>query len=447
MARWIPAGVALLAVMASLPAAGQQQEAEEEKQGRRRFRFTFTKKEKRPSIRWSRIIRADFRVKFQTDFRTFDPEDRNDEALFDFNRRRVGVQGVFLRHFEFEVERDLPSIELGPPPPVSEIPEPERTPWRDVFVNFRYLRRFQIQGGYFKVPFSYDQLTGPNNLDFVYRSRLADLLAPGRDLGLVAHGRLWNRLVNYELGIFREDGERARADNIGTGERTFAGRLTGSPLRLIHAPPILKDLHVGVAVASSNVIAGVDPPKGFRGRTPAREQFFERFFVNGNRRRIGTELAWLPGPFGIKGEYVTVSDQRLGQGLRSNDLPNLLSRGWYLSGTWCLTGESKGSGIEPKREFITGGGIGAVEIAGRFEALRFGSAAHEGRPSRGTRAANILGNSDRIWTFGVNWFVNRWSKIQYNAVRDKIEDTQAFRAPIRGRSTYWMHAVRLQFVL
>lgn len=409
--------------------AGAPKSGETAAPERRRIRFVFTPTTKRPSFRWRGVIRADFRVKMQSDFRHFDPELEHD--LFSFNRRRIGIQGTFLRDFEFEVERELRVTDI---------------PWKDVYVNFNRFRRFQIQGGRFKVPFSYDQLTGHTDLDFVYRSRIADQLAPGRDLGLMAHGRLFNRRLRYYGGLFREDGDNSRLDNnVGSGERTFAGRVTGTPLSLLPVPKPLKTAEFGVSVLSTALPQGL---KGLRGRTAIHEDWWERYFVHGQRRRLGLEFVWMPGPFSLKGEYITVSDQRIGQALRGTDLPDLQSRGWYASGTWCLTGEPKAGDIVPRKAFISGRGIGAIEIGVRWEAMRFGSAEHIGTRSRGTRSANLIGNSERAWTFGVNWYLNRWSKIQYNAIRETIEDfRQPRRVPIPNERLYWLHAVRLQFAL
>ncbi len=407
-------------------ATGQDAAQEEEKAeaGRWRFRLRFSKQ---PSFRIRRVIRVDFRVKMQTDFRGYD-EELDARELFDFNRRRIGIQGTFLRHFEFEVERELREV---------------ANPWRDVFVNFNYLRRFQIRGGRFKIPFSLDQLTPPSDLDFVYRSRIADQLAPGRDLGIVAHGRLFQRDLRYEFGIFREDGDIARLeDDTSGGERTFAGRLTGTPFRRLPAP--FKRLELGGAFASSTVPVGL---KGLRIRTASRDVIFPRIFVQGHRLRIGTDFDWNWGPVGLRGEFIHVSQERLGQGLRGNDIPNLVSRGWYLGGTWVVTGEKKSGGVNPKKEFPWKG-IGEVELAARYEAIRFGSAEHPGRPSRTPRAADILGNSDRLWTFGVNWYINRYVKVQVNAIRESIEDKlHPERTPVLGRGLFWMRVARIQFVM
>jgi phosphate-selective porin OprO/OprP len=123
----------------------------------------------------------------------------------------------------------------------------------------------------------------------------------------------------------------------------------------------------------------------------------------------------------------------------------MISRGWYVSGTWLLTGGKYDVRDEPKRLFLFDRGIGAVELAGRFDTIRFGSAEHPGNPSRTPRAANILGNSDRAWTFGLNWYWNRFFKVQFNAVREKLEDIQ--RTPVPAETIFWMRLVRVQLVL
>lgn len=409
-----------------------------------------------PSLRIRRVLRLDFHLKFQGDFRGFDPILKRGEELFDLHRVRLGIEGRFLRDFEYEVEREIREEISG-----GNFENP-RHPWRDAFMNFRHFRDFQIRLGKFKLPFSREQLTGPTRLDFIFRSRLADNIAPGRDLGIVAHGNLSDLGLRYEAGLFKQDGEIARATGltfetdrspakieVPGGQRTFAGRVTGTALRWLPVPGFLKRLELGGAFASSTVPPGIGlaGAKGLEGRTVSGKTFFPHLFVHGQRLRIGAEMNWTPGPFSLNGEFVHARDERRGQSTRGADLPDLIARAWYLSGTWVVTGERKRGGVEPRKNFLPGRGMGAVELAVRAEQLRFGSSEHPGNPSRATRAANILGNSDRAWTFGVNWYWNRLVRIQFNSVRERIEDTALGRSPIQGTAVYWMRIVRLQFVM
>lgn len=429
MSRLWSGGLALLLV--ALPIFAQDtehedKEAKEDKGKKKGVRFVW---KKHPSLRIGNWLRTDFRVRFQFDWRGLDsPEDEEGKGLFDFRRQRIGIEGRVTKFVEYEVSREISEVDFQ---------------WKDVYANLRYFKRFQIRGGRFRVPFSMDQLTGPTNLDFVERSRISDQLAPNRDTGVMAHGTLVEGF-KYQAGWFFNDGDNATlSDNSRTGERTWAGRLTGTPLRTVPVPKIFKDLTLGGAFTVGHVPDGLN---SLRGRTATRETYFTRYFVNGQRRRTGAELLWTPGPFSVKGEFVDVSEERKGQSLSATDLPNLIARGWYLSGTWIVTGHRKTGGIEVERAIpFIHGSFGAIELATRYEALRFASDTHDGRPSRSTRAANVLQTSDRVWTFGVNWYASPWTKIQANFMREELEDV--FRSPIPGQRILWTQVVRLQVQL
>ena len=98
----------------------------------------------------------------------------------------------------------------------------------------------------------------------------------------------------------------------------------------------------------------------------------------------------------------------------------------------------------PKRPFLRGG-IGAVELALRFEELSFGSAANDEEPSTSPRANVIPGNTDQVTTFGVNWYLNRWVKVQFNLVRDKLTDP--VQGPLPLQPTFWSRVWRIQLIL
>ena len=109
-----------------------------------------------------------------------------------------------------------------------------------------------------------------------------------------------------------------------------------------------------------------------------------------------------------------------------------------------VTGEKSAGGVEPRHNFVPGPRLGrASNSPSRLEQLRFGSAEHPGLPSRSSRAANISGDSERIATFGANWYVNHRVMVQFNAYRELVEDLQ--KTPINNVGTYWSRFVRIQF--
>ncbi len=423
--------LAFLAVLAA-PLFGQdtQQDKEEkdpDEKASRRFVW-----KKHPSVRLGKWLRVDFRARYQGDWTIYDPEVKGTPELYNTERKRFAVEGTFLRHIEYEISREFAETDF---------------PWKDVYGNLRYFRSFQVRGGRFRIPFSMDQLTGPTNLDFVERSRIADLLAPNRDTGVMLHGPVGERGgVKYQFGYFFNDGDNAAdRNNRRTGENTWAGRVTGRPLEFLMADPwIFDNLTVGAAYNTSQVDEGLF---SLRGRTVSAETFFPYFFVNGRRERFGTEFEWLPGPFSLKSEYISVREEREGQGLTGQNLPDLISRGFYVSGTWVPTGQAKAKSLAKGRRvpFISRKAWGAIELATRYEYIRFGSDGGTGRPSRSTRASNVLGNSNRAWTFGVNWYLNQWTKMQANFVHERLEDP--FRSPIQGQRNFWSYKFRLQLAL
>src|SRR5206468_2856283 len=129
------------------------------------------------------------------------------------------------------------------------------------------------------------------------------------------------------------------------------------------------------------------------------------------------------------------SEQRKEQGVRVNDLPDKISRGWYVTGTWMAFGKMKSKGKEPKDPFITGHGFGALELAARLDVIAFYSNVTTGLPSRSPRAANILPNSARTWTAGASWYINHFAKIQANAQREWLTDIE--RSAVIGRHIFW----------
>jgi phosphate-selective porin OprO/OprP len=374
---------------------------------------------------------VDFRLRLQGDLKDSEAplpdDDEEDESSIDIARRRFGLDGEIVNLFDYQVE-----YEFGD----------DTEPWRDVYINYKQFAFAQVQAGKFKLPFSLDENTSPTNLDFVYRSRAADLLAPGRDRGVMGHGRVLDRgMLRYEIGVFNHDGANARTNNTDRvqGGQTLAGRLTIQPLR--STTSILEDLSVGAAFTSSDIEEGFPD---LRGRTALGSRFYRPdIWVKGTRRRTGFEARWRPGPFSFKSEYIRLTDERLGQSVEDTDLSPFLATGWYVSGTWALTGEDKAEGLDSPRRPLFQGGFGAVELAARIERIDFGPVADNDVPSSGPRADVILGNSDRLETFGVNWYVNRWVKIQANIIRETLDDPS--QGPLPSQPSFWSQVIRFQF--
>jgi len=137
-----------------------------------------------------------------------------------------------------------------------------------------------------------------------------------------------------------------------------------------------------------------------------------------------------------------LTSARLGQGTAGEDLRDFEASGWYVSGTWALTGEKKADGLERPRHPFLRGGIGAVEIAARLEKLTWGTLNGGDEASTSPRADVVLGNANRAATFGVNWYLNRWVKIQGNVIKQTIKDP--LQGPLPERPSFWSSVLRFQ---
>lgn len=382
-----------------------------------------------PSIHFGKGTHLDLRARFAADATDSEAStaDPTETSTIDLGKKRLGVSGEIRNAVEFQIEAELTDTD----------------PWRDVYGDFKYFDAVRVRGGKFKIPFSLDENTGATHLDFMFRSLAATHLAPGRDIGGMVHGRVLKKVLGYEAGVFQHDGKNARTNNELKvhGGQTTAGRVTVEPLR--NVKDAVGDLSLGVAFARSDVPEGIP---GLRGHTVLDQNFFSsaRYIVNGTRSRTGIEMQFRPGPASIKSEWMRVETERRGESVEDTDLSPLVGEGWYLSGTYAITGEKKASVDKPKKPLFQGG-FGAVEVAARVESLRFKSGSSNEQGSTSPRADVILGNRDQVTTFGVNWYVNRFVKIQANFIREKLDDPS--QGPLPSKASFTSKAVRFQFSL
>lgn len=400
------------AALAQAPASarddGRADAAAERQEKPRDTDWTFRWKDHPTLLLWSGT-QLEFQLRMQGDLYgsgdTLIGESANDTA-----RRRVSVGGNLTRHVTFEFDREITGDD----------------PWRDVYVDYRQFALARIRAGKFKLPFSLDENTSATKRDFVTRSMAAEALAPGRDRGVMVHGRLPVRAVEYEVGVFEHDGRNARPNNPHRvrGTRTVAGRISAEPFRGRQRG--LGDLHIAAAMAASGLDEGLS---SLRGRTVLGRRFYTAdALVNGTRQRAGLELAWRLRPFAVQAEVMRLSDTREGQSVENTDLSPLVASGWYLSGTWTV--------LEKRRRF------GSLELAARTEALAFNAAGLHAIASASPRADVVPGARDTALTLGLNWSPNRWIRVQLNVTREAIDDSNPGSA-----APFWSRAVRFQLAL
>jgi phosphate-selective porin OprO/OprP len=372
----------------------------------------------RPSLRYGDLIRIDARARFSTEMRDSPASLQQPESSrFDIARRRIGASGS-IGATEFQIEREF----AGTPR------------WRDVYADYGRFEVASIRAGQFKLPFSLDENTSSANLDFVYRSQAASL-SPGRDQGVMFHGR--SGVLRYEAGMFAGDGDNGRDNDTRRPEPVSwsrAARIVVQPLR--SSKSLMENLQAGIAFTSASL-----PPSyiDLSGPTALGRPFFsDDFATQGARTRIGLEMRWRPGPFGVQSEFVRLTSERLGQSIEDTDLPPLAASAWYVQGTWIATGEKKTRGADQPIRPVFGGGSGSLEFAARIERWRVSSGG-DTLPMLAPRAETILAHGDRAVTVGINWWLNQWLRLQANLIHDTMSGADT--------SSFWSQVVRFQFAM
>ena len=353
-----------------------------------------------PSLRLGNQVRIDLHARVQADVSL------QEESGAAWGNRRIGVDGVLFKRVEFQIEREFSDVE----------------PWRDVFADVRVHRALGIRAGHFKVPFSMERTTSDFDLDFISRAAAVIDISPRRETGIMLHGRGPRRFFKYEFGVFRlaEPPLKPLVESGTDGAMLTAARFTFTP----------GTASIGVAFTESPL------PEGLHGLSGHFDDdgllSSEDFYVNGRRRRLGVEGRWTAGRLSIKGELLRQADSREGESVSNSDLSDLIVDGGYLSGVWRIVGS-------PRRSRR------AVDVAARFERLGFHSAAQSDAPSVGSRAEYIAPLRQDAWTFGGTWLVNRWVKVQVNAIRESFVDETRIRPEIP--QARWRSLMRLQFAM
>lgn len=258
-----------------------------------------------------------------------------------------------------------------------------------------YAGTFRI--GAFDAPMSLDYLTSSRATPLMERAMVIDALAPGTLTGSMLSNHLVERRLTWEVGIFSEGADADVGDASDTLAR-LVGRLTWLPWR---TPASW--LHLGFAGSLAFV------PIGQAHFESGPESFFAPDIVDTGdfdaRQSIllGGEAAWVRGRASLQGEIL--------QALVSRDQgADLRFGGFYVMAGWFLTHDMRVyddaaaafASLEPSRPLSwKARQIGAVEVAARGSYVDLAD-------------DDIRGGTASALTSGINWYWNRYVRIQLN---------------------------------
>lgn len=258
-----------------------------------------------------------------------------------------------------------------------------------------YAGTFRI--GAFDAPMSLAYLTSSRATALMESAMAVDALAPGTLSGSMLSNHLSDHRLTWAVGFFSE-GTHAETGDESDALARFVGRLTWLPWR---RPASL--LHLG----ASGSLAFV--PIGQAHFESGPESFFAPNIVDTGefdaRQSIllGAEAAWVRGRASLQGELL--------QALVLRDVaPNLRFGGFYLMASLFLTPDSRVyddagatfAPLEPARPLSwKARQIGAVEAAARVSYVDLAD-------------ADIRGGTASTLTAGLNWYWNRYVRLQFN---------------------------------
>lgn len=260
-----------------------------------------------------------------------------------------------------------------------------RQGFKDLFLCYEGWGLADLRLGHFKAPFGLDELNSSNNIAFVERALPTSTYSPSRRLGInLEHNRHY-----YTASAMLFD-----AAINGAGGRGVAARLTFSPI--LSSDSVL---HLGAATT-------IEWPRDNLefSTEPESDVSATKFAKTGNLThvkrvdRTGFEAAWRYRAALVQGEWTHVAVSR------NHSSQDVDFGGWYVQGSWMLTGETREykngifKGISPNRP------KGAWELAVRYSHLDLND-------------GSIQGGRENNITLGINYYANRYMRIMANAIQ------------------------------
>lgn len=269
---------------------------------------------------------------------------------------------------------------------------------KDLYGLYTGLSFGSIRLGSQKEPFSLEDMTSSRFTTMMEHGLIAEALSPGRNVGVTLYSQ--RNTLNGAIGFF---GSGFKQDGIKTSGAALTGRLTR---HFINAQQRI--LHAGFSASYRRL--GSTPPR-FRSRPESGVNDIYMIDTGDIEKaedvsRLGIEAAYVNGSVSLQGEYIASRVDR------ESDLGSLSFGGWYLQGSWFLTGESK--------NYLTGTGtFGRIVPNSPFTFKHGGRGAWEltARVSRADMTdRDVIGGEETNISLGLNWHPRKYVIVMANYI-------------------------------
>jgi phosphate-selective porin len=230
----------------------------------------------------------------------------------------------------------------------------------DALLGYKFNPYIKLTAGQFKIPFSQENLTSSPKLETINRSQVVEaLVARGQDVIGNQNGR--DIGVQLSGNLFLKDDFSLVDYAFGVFNGAGINKLDTNEQKDFIGRVVVhpwKDLSVGGSYYNGRYTLTSSPT------------------LRGERDRVGAEFAYLKDRLSLRGEFISGLDG------------SIKKRGWYLQGGYFLI---------PKK------------LQGVFKFDTFD-------PNE-----QIDNNETNVYTFGANWYFNKWAFIQLNyELKDEI---------------------------
>ncbi len=337
--------------------------------------------------------------------------------LVDFRRARLAAKGQVAENVGYMMEFDFAF--------------PGRPNFMDVYLDLQDLPVGTLRAGQWRQPFGMDALTSVKELWFFERA-LPFVFIPFRQTGVGLFDTALDDSVTWAISGYKFP-VGPFGNNFGDAGYGMSTRITGN---LYYDEPSNSVVHVGFDYSVNNPSTNAlrfrtTPEIGFTRGDFATVAPAIPFFVDTGP--IATSLYNLVGAeFGSALGSLTFQAEWLAALLDQEGGPGLQFTGGYAKVAYVLTGEhhpySRKNGVftrvVPDAPFGKAG-CGAWEVAARYSWLDLND-------------ENITGGRIQDLTFGLNWYLNRLTKIQLNYIHAFLD------SPLASDADTDVYALRAQ---
>lgn len=252
----------------------------------------------------------------------------------------------------------------------------------------------QVRIGLFKKPFSLEALYSSRYLWMVNRSLGAINYQHLLDIGIAAHGKLFDEQLEYGIGIFNGNGRNLK----NNPHKEWCGRIVWRPfLNQCNSP--FQFFRCGVSFSACEKLVKLS---GTSFSTGSGTSFLSWNGTNTRSRTgrmlLGGDAEWLFGPLAVRGECLFVN---WGKVTNQTTSAPFSGYSWYVESSYLLTGEHQpgNAPLFPNNPFTFCSGGGALEVAARYEAFQADHKVVSAGLATGT--SYVSG-----FTLGVNYYLN-----------------------------------------